>query len=74
MTFGTGQWLQQKTKIPLQHRQNKHSVHDNKRPMGRIAHLRNQFKSMNTFKQSYDYLYIHVYHKIGPVVQEENIF
>ena len=26
----------------------------NKRPMGHIAHLRNQFKSMNTFAQSYD--------------------
>ena len=27
----------------------------NKRPMGHIAHLRNQFKSMNTFEVSYDY-------------------
>ena len=29
----------------------------NKRPMGHIAHLRNQFKSMNTFERSYDYIY-----------------
>ena len=35
--------------------------------MGHIAHLRNQFKSKNTFEQSYDY-------KIGPVVREEMIF
>ena len=28
----------------------------NKRPMGHIAHLKNQFKSMKTFKQSYDYI------------------
>ena len=42
----------------------------NKRPMGHIAHLRNQFKSMNTFERSYDY----IYYKIGPVVQEEKIF
>ena len=27
---------------------------NNKRPMGHIAHLRNQFKSMDTFEQSYD--------------------
>ena len=27
----------------------------NKRPMGHIAHLRNQFKSMNPFEPSYDY-------------------
>ena len=27
----------------------------NKRPMGHIAHVRNQFKSINTFAQSYDY-------------------
>ena len=26
----------------------------NKRPMGHIAHLRNQFKSMNTFEPSND--------------------
>ena len=38
--------------------------------MGHIAHLRNQFKSMNTFEQSYDY----IYHKIGPVVREEKIY
>ena len=37
--------------------------------MGHIAHLRNQFKSMNTFEQSYDY----IYYKTGPVVQEEKI-
>ena len=37
---------------------------------GHIAHLRNQFKSMNTFERSYDY----IYYKIGPVVQEEKIF
>ena len=35
--------------------------------MGHIVHLRNQFKSMSTFEQSYDY----IYYKIGPVVQEE---
>ena len=29
----------------------------NKRPMGHIAHLRNQFKSMNIFERSYDYIY-----------------
>ena len=38
--------------------------------MGHIAHLRNQFKSMNTFEQSYDY----IYNEIGPVVQEQKIF
>ena len=38
--------------------------------MVHIAHLKNQFKSMSTFEQSYDY----IYHKIGPVVQEEEIF
>ena len=27
----------------------------NKRLMGHIAHVRNQFKSINTFAQSYDY-------------------
>ena len=27
-----------------------------KRPMGHIAHLRNKFKSINTFEQSYDYI------------------
>ena len=32
--------------------------------MGHIAHLSNQFKSMNTFEQSYDYMYIYIYHKI----------
>ena len=37
--------------------------------MGHMAHLRNQLKSMNTFEWSYDY----VYHKTGPVVQEEKI-
>ena len=31
---------------------NKH----NKRPMGYIAHLRNKFKSINTFVQSYEYI------------------
>ena len=39
----------------------------NKRPMGHIAQLRNQFKSMNTFERRYDYLY----HRTGPVVQEK---
>ena len=34
--------------------------------MGHIAHLRNQFKSMNTFERSYDNIY-----KIGTVVQEK---
>ena len=38
--------------------------------MGHIAQLRNQFKSMNTFERSYDY----IYYKTGPVVQEEEIF
>ena len=38
--------------------------------MSHMAHLRNQFKSMNTFERSYDY----IYYKIGPVVQEEKIF
>ena len=42
----------------------------NKRPISHIAHPRNQFKSMNTFERSYDYLYF----KIGPVAQEEKIF
>ena len=42
----------------------------NKRPMGQIANLRNQFKSMNTFARSYDY----TYYKTGPVVQEKKIF
>ena len=28
----------------------------NKRPIDHIAHLRNQFKSINIFKQSYDYI------------------
>ena len=27
-----------------------------KRPMGYIAHLRNQLKSINTFVQSFDYI------------------
>ena len=40
----------------------------NKRPMGHIAHLINQFKLMNTFERSYDY----TYYKIDQVVQEEN--
>ena len=38
--------------------------------MGHIAHLNNQFKSMNTFEQIIDY----IFYKIGPVVQEEEIF
>ena len=28
----------------------------NKRPMGHIAHLKKQLKSMNTFENSYDYI------------------
>ena len=44
----------------------------NKRPMGHIAHLRNHFKSMHIFEQSYDY--INIYNKIGSAVQEEMIF
>ena len=28
----------------------------NKRSMGHIAHMRNQFKSINTFEKSYDYI------------------
>ena len=31
--------------------------------MGHIAHLRNQFNSMNRSEQSYDY----IYHEIDPV-------
>ena len=38
--------------------------------MGHIAHLRNQFKSMVTFEQSYNY----IFYKTGPVVEEEKIF
>ena len=38
--------------------------------MGNTAHLRNQYKSMNTFERSYEY----IYYKIGPVVQEEKNF
>ena len=39
------------------------------RPMGHIAHLRNQFKSMNTFERSFD----HIYYKTGPVIQGEKM-
>ena len=46
------------------------NIKPNKRPMGLIAHLRNQFKSMNTFERSNDY----ICYKIGPVVLEEKIF
>ena len=42
--------------------------------MDHIAHLSNQLKSMNIFERSYDYIYKVMYYKIGPVVQEENIF
>ena len=28
--------------------------------MGQIAHLRNQFNSMNTFAQSFDHMYIYI--------------
>ena len=38
-----------------------------KRPIGHIAHLGNQFKSLNTFEQSYD----DIYHKVGLVILEE---
>ena len=34
--------------------------------MGHIANPRNQFKLMNTFERSYDY----IYYKTGPVVME----
>ena len=44
----------------------------NKRPMGHIAHRRNQVKSMNTFERSYDYIYI--YYKTGLVVNQKKIF
>ena len=37
--------------------------------MGHIAHLKNQFKSINTFEKSYD----DIYNKIGPIILEENI-
>ena len=43
---------------------------NNKRSMSHIAHLRNQFKSMNTFERSYEF----IYYKNGPVVQEEKTF
>ena len=35
------------------------NIKKNKRPMVHIAHLRDQFKSMKTFEQSYDYMYIY---------------
>ena len=38
--------------------------------MGNIIRLRNQFKSINTFERSYDY----IYYEIGQEVQEEKIF
>ena len=31
-------------------------IKSNKRPMGHMAHLINQFKSINTFAQSYDHI------------------
>ena len=37
--------------------------------MGHIAHLRNQFRSMNIFERIYAY----IYYKTGPVVQEKKI-
>ena len=39
----------------------------NKRTMGHIAQLRNQFKSMNISKRSSDY----IYYNLGTVVQEK---
>ena len=36
--------------------QNKKGKIHNKMPMGHIAHLRNHFKSINTFQQSYGYI------------------
>ena len=44
----------------------------NKRPMGQIAHLRNQFKLMNTFLKS-EVILVYIYYKIGQVVQEAKI-
>ena len=41
-----------------------------KRPTGIITQPRNQFKSLNTFERSHDY----IYYKTGPVVQEEKIY
>ena len=38
----------------------------NKRPMGHLAHLRNQLKSVNTFERSYD----HIYYITGPVEEK----
>ena len=38
--------------------------------MSHMAHLRNQFKSMNTFEGSYDY----IYYKTDQEVQEDKIF
>ena len=29
----------------------------NERPMGHITHVRNKFKSVNTFERNYDYTY-----------------
>ena len=43
---------------------------NNKRPMGHIAHLRNQYKSMNTFDRSSDY----IDYKTGPVVQCKKVW
>ena len=37
--------------------------------MGHIADLRNQFKSINIYEQSHDY----ICYKIGPVILEEKI-
>ena len=56
--------------IKFRNTDSNHNGIKNKRPMGHIAHLRNQFKSMNTFKRSYDY----IYYKNGQVVQEEKDF
>ena len=46
----------------------------NKRPMGHIAHLRNQFKSINiNFEKSYDYILTIMRRgkPLGPVVLEK---
>ena len=41
-----------------------------KRLTDHIAHIRNQFKSVNTSEQSYD----NIYYKFTPLVQEERFF
>ena len=44
--------------VSLTYAQQKSRRFLNKRPMGHIAYLKNQFKSMNTFEQSYENVFI----------------